>query len=664
MLEKMSLKGKLALIALVPVVVMLVFGTHGAWQKFSDYQHQKQAQTLVTLVVSIGEVVHELQKERGISAGFISSKGSRFSNELSTQRKLSDEKILALKQTVSQVAPSSVGSRYIKLLENTEKRLSDLLGKREQISQHSLDTSESFRFYSDLIAYVLEVTVRTGNQMPTSKLSRLSNAKQALLLLKERTGQERALLTSAFSSGRMTPVQFNTFLELLGDQATFQRLTISYGTTEQEKLLLETLTNPAIKEISQIEQMVKERASSSELAYSPEAWFAKITVKIDLLRSVEQRFSTDILDELHANMAEAQKALLIYLSVLIVSLLLTTWLCVQIVRDLMNTIGGEPRHAAEVLDAIANGDLNHPIYLKKGDTNSLLACVARMQDHLREMIAEVHQASRQVTEAASSLSTTAHQVEAGAIQGSESAMSIAAAIEEMTAAVQHISAHADGVNGTTQKTAQVSIEGHDIVSVAVKEMRELAEVVSRSTDAVGALAQQSEHIAEIVHVIKEISDQTNLLALNAAIEAARAGEQGRGFAVVADEVRKLAERTGESTVEISRTLDSIRQCMNSVLDNMHSSNQKVTSGVTEAERAGESMDKIRESAEHVMRSIDEISTALREKSSASTVISSQIDMIAAQSEETAIAVQTVAKTSEQMELLSQKLAAVVSRFHL
>lgn len=664
MLERMSLKAKLALVALVPVVVMLCFGVHGAWQKFSDYQHQKQAQSLVNLVVSIGEVVHELQKERGISAGFIGSKGSRFSNELISQRKLSDEKVLALKQAVSQIEPASVGPRYIKLLENTEKRLSDLTGKRERISQHSLDTGESFRFYSDLIAYVLEVTARTGNQMPSSKLSRLSNSKQALLFLKERNGQERALLTGVFSSGRMSPGQFNSFLELLGDQATFLRLTVSYSTSEQEKLLLEKLADSAVKEVSQIEQMVKEKASSGEFSYSPETWFSKITAKIDLLRSVEERFSADILNELHSNMAEVHKALLIYLSVLSVSLLLTVWLCVQIVRNLMGTLGGEPLHAAEVLDAIANGDLNRPIRLAKGDTSSLLACVARMQDHLREMITEVHQASRQVTEAASSLSATARQVEAGAVQGSESAMSIAAAIEEMTAAVKHISANADGVNGTTRETAQISIEGHDIVSVAVREMQELAEVVSRSTEAVGALAQQSEHIAEIVNVIKEISDQTNLLALNAAIEAARAGEQGRGFAVVADEVRKLAERTGDSTVEISRTLDSIRLCMNSVLENMNSSNQKVSSGVAEAERAGDSMDKIRVSAEHVMQSIDEISTALREKSCASAVISSQVDTIAAQSEETAIAVKTVAQTSAQMESLAQKLTMAVSRFHL
>ncbi len=201
-------------------------------------------------------------------------------------------------ESIRRIDPSSVGPRYIKLLEGIDGPLAEVTKKREQISRLSLEPAESFRFYSETISQLVEVSARTGNQMPSSKLSRLSNAKQALLFLKERNGQERALVTGGFSAGLLTPAQFTTFQGLLNDQATYLRTTITYASPEQEKLLREKLAEPIVAEVAGIEQMITDKGPNGQLAYSPEDWFAKITTKIDLLRSVEESYTKDIQKEI------------------------------------------------------------------------------------------------------------------------------------------------------------------------------------------------------------------------------------------------------------------------------------------------------------------------------------------------------------------------------
>ena len=241
MIKHLSLKSRLLLIATVPIVVMLILAILGAWQKHAEYQARLRAETLVNLVIDFGEIAHELQKERGMSSGFLNSKGSKFADTLPAQRNQSDAAISRANENIRRVDPASVGPRYIQLLESIGQPLAELANKRAQISSLSLEPKESFRFYSETISQLLEISARTGNQMPSSKLARLSNTKQALLFLKERNGQERALVTGGFSAGQLSTAEFNAFQTLLGDQATYLRTTITYSSPEQQKLLRDKL---------------------------------------------------------------------------------------------------------------------------------------------------------------------------------------------------------------------------------------------------------------------------------------------------------------------------------------------------------------------------------------------------------------------------------------
>ena len=664
MLNRLSLRAKLALVAVVPIAVMLALGFHGAWLKYAELQKREQAQSLSSLVVDLGEVVNELQKERGMSAGFINSNGSKFADNLATQRKLTDEQASRLQQSISRIDASFVGPRYIKLLETAGEPLAKLGEKREQISRLALTPAESFSFYSDLIVHLLEVAVRTGNQMPSSKLSRLLNSKQALLYLKERNGQERALLTGAFSAGGLTSAQFNMFLGLLGDQATFQRIAISYATPKQETLLLDKLSAPATKEIATIEQMVKDKGPNTELGYSAEDWFAKITVKIDILRIVEESYTADIQNEIRDNMDESRRALWLYSILLATALSLTLWLCIQIIRNLLRTIGGEPEYAARIARKIAHGDLSGSVTLRPNDKSSLLASMKEMQDGLREMVEQVIVATVQLASSAQQLAVSSQQVMAATNRQSDEAATVAATVEEMTVSISHISDNTTDVHNSALESKGMAQEGAQFAQKTIGEMNKIVENVNQSSTFMQTLDDQSHKIADIVNVIKEIADQTNLLALNAAIEAARAGEQGRGFAVVADEVRKLAERTKLSTQDIASMIEAIRNGTMKAVESMSHGTIMVNEGMALVGSTGESMTHIYGGTDKVLAAIDDISTSLREQSCASNEIAKSVEGIARMAEENNSAINEVAASAEQLRSISYALKESAARFRL
>ena len=664
MFEKLSLKSRLLLIATVPITVMLILGISGAWEKYSDYQSRVQAETLVGLVVDLGETAHELQKERGMSSGFLNSKGSKFAENLMAQRKTSDAAITRLTDSIRRIDRTTVGARYIKLLDAANEPFSELVKKREQISRLSLEPGESFRFYSETISQLLEIALRTGNQMPSSKLSRLSNAKQALLFLKERNGQERALVTGGFSAGRLTSAQFSTFQSLINDQATYLRLAIGYATPDQEKLLRAKLAEPVVKEVGTIEQMVSDKGANAELAYSSEEWFDKITAKIDLLRTVEESYTKDIQQEISANLDADRDAFVSYASLLLVAVGLTLWICFAIVRNLLKTLGGEPEYASGVARRIAKGDLSATINLQSNDTTSLLASMKSMQDGLREMVEQIVVATVQLAGFAKQLSALSHQVQEATNQQTDAAAAVAATVEEMTVSIGHISDNTADVNKSAIDSKQMAEEGELFAQKTVAEMNKIVDNVNQSSVFMKTLDEQSHKIADIVNVIKEIADQTNLLALNAAIEAARAGEQGRGFAVVADEVRKLAERTKLSTQDIAAMIEAIRTGTMQAVESMVQGTVMVNEGMELVGNTGNSMATIHGSTDNVLAAIDGISTSLREQSYANNEITKSVENIAQMSERNHSAICDVVSSADQLQMLSEALRQSASRFQI
>ena len=279
--------------------------------------------------------------------------------------------------------------------------------------------------------------------------------------------------------------------------------------------------------------------------------------------------------------------------------------------------------------------------------------IERMQDNLKEIASGAHE----VASASERLSSTSDEVAEAASQQSAAASNMAATVEEMTVSINHVGDRAMEANSVSSESGRLAADGEKVINQTVADINEISQVVEVAAAQIRALEGQSQNISSVVAVIKEVADQTNLLALNAAIEAARAGEQGRGFAVVADEVRKLAERTSSSTQEIAGMIDAIRSGAQAAVASMGGAVERVSVGVTRAQDASTAIQQIGSGSRNAVHMVSEITSSIREQSAASNNIAQQVERIASMAEESSAAAQESAQSAIHLD----KQAAQVRR---
>ena len=295
--------------------------------------------------------------------------------------------------------------------------------------------------------------------------------------------------------------------------------------------------------------------------------------------------------------------------------------------------------------------------------------IAQTAGAFNQLLENVQVSLREVLDNAESIATASGKVALASQQSAESsenqseaASSMAAAVQEMTVSITHISDSMHDTLGRARGAGDAAREGANIIAQTHAEMDKIASTVVNASTAIDKLSNESANISKILQVIKEVADQTNLLALNAAIEAARAGEQGRGFAVVADEVRKLAERTTASTEAIGKLVVSMQSSGHDAVSWMASVNQQVASGKQFSETAVGHIDGIRDGSRHVVDAVNDISTAINEQSSTTQSIAQQVEMVARLSETNSVTSKETEAISTELDHLSANLRQAVSKF--
>ncbi len=334
-----------------------------------------------------------------------------------------------------------------------------------------------------------------------------------------------------------------------------------------------------------------------------------------------------------------------------------------IARGIIRQLGGEPAYACDIMQRIAGGDLRTEVEVR-GGADSLLGTLRRMATELRATVASITQGAADVAGNASAIAVVAREVAEATDRQSDATSSIAAAVEEMTVSINHISDHAIETEQASAMSSRLAEDGRQQASLAADGMKRVSGTVEDAKLKIRSMATRATEISGIANVIKEIAAQTNLLALNAAIEAARAGEQGRGFAVVADEVRGLAERKASATGQIEDRIQGVAGETAAAVESMACVSQQVTDGVTMVEGAAQSLEQINMATETSLSSIRDVAASTREQSGASTAIAQKVEQIAQMCDGTHQSMVKTLASMESLDRLSAALRQTTERFSI
>ena len=329
----------------------------------------------------------------------------------------------------------------------------------------------------------------------------------------------------------------------------------------------------------------------------------------------------------------------------------------QITRPLQETLA--------VVERIASGDLTQNVTVTRRDELGVLQQgIARMGVTLRDLISGIRDGVTQIASAAEELSAVTEQTSAGVNSQKIETDQVATAMHEMTATVQEVARNAEEASQAAAAADGEAREGDKVVNEAIAQIERLASEVVRSTEAMSVLQQESDKIGSVMDVIKAVAEQTNLLALNAAIEAARAGEAGRGFAVVADEVRGLAQRTQKSTEEIEGLVAGLQNGTQQVSAVMSNSRALTDSSVALTRKAGASLENITRTVSNIQSMNQQIAAAAEQQSAVAEEISRSIINVRDVSEQTAAASDETAASSVELARLGGQLQQMVSHFRV
>lgn len=657
-LSRLPIVHKLLLMAVPPLLFALYFMGGSILDNHYRAARMEAYLKLSTVSIQANAVVHEMQKERGATAIFMSSKGSRFGEELAEQRRGTDSALETLERTIANYnAHSSEVAGAIQKVKNTIEGLNEL---RRNVDTLDITVSAAVDQYTKGNNVLLSVTSLIVKDTTDTQVSKAALAYVNLLNAKERAGQERAVISRAFSQDEVSSELKADYLSLAVLQSKYFELAMEYSTDSVMQEISQLMHDRISPEFNQMRNSAWNKYS--DFGVSPEDWFTHSTARINALKDAGGILESYFENLLVKKETEAWNTFRNFIILSVVSVLLSSFLSWYFLRLITRQLASI---SVSMNTLLRDSDLSVKAEVYSEDELGTLASSFNTTvQHIKSLVQDMKNADSSLQETVATLdkesASVNHQVNEG-VQQSEMA---SVAMDEMGHTVREVAENCSNAAVQSKQASDSAEFGNQSITTVRNEMESLGKDLDKTNTIIQNLAVSSEEIGSILDVIEGIAEQTNLLALNAAIEAARAGEAGRGFSVVAEEVRSLASKTQESTGQIQRNIEKIQEGSRGAVSAIGSSLERAESTDSSLESTLESISNIISQISRVNELNIQVATATEEQSSTSEEVSRSVQIIRDRYVETTESAGRVRQASGDVNTVSQRITESVNRFKL
>ncbi|RLV61123.1 methyl-accepting chemotaxis protein [Parashewanella curva] len=653
----LGISKKLLLLVCPALIGSLIYAGAVIKQEYDAKQNLNSILLLVSIAERNSDLVHQLQKERGMSAGYIGSKGSAFRQKLPNQRGNVDREVRMLQEMLqSSQIPSFLRTK----INSIDASLSKLSSIRQSVDSLSISLPEQVKFYTQLNNQLLSVIDIISKQAKDATISNKVSAFSAYLQMKERAGIERAISSSIFGKSQLPAAKLAKLLTLIAEQNAYQERFMALSAGNDLSGYKSLLASNSIKQVEKFRRYVLNQDTSIIEQQDPEEWFSVATSRIELLRKTEKQLSSNIVALTQNKLNDASNLLFTNIVIMVSMFTAVLFLTLSIAGYLKRTIKNV---SGQVLIAGEKLDLTTRITAEGRDEFGALAnTFNKMMGEIEQVIVNARASTVSITDAIEVLSLSCEQMNSDVQIGQSEAEQVASAMSEMSATVSQIAGNAAEAAKASNEANKEAQQGNGEVEKTDLCIRELANEMQMASNTIDALDDEIHRIVGVLDVISGIAEQTNLLALNAAIEAARAGESGRGFAVVADEVRSLAQRAKASTADIKNMTDRLQSGASEAVQAMARGMEKADESVEEVKLAGEDLKDIVQYVSTIDEMNIQIATATEQQSCVTEEVNANAIRINELYQNSKSVASEIMQLNEQLSVASLQLSERVSQF--